>query len=92
VASAYRFVVEKPTISPAGGAVKGPVTVTITGATPGATIFYTTAGNLPTTSSKVYTGPFVISGNEQVLAIAAKTGLTTSSPVEQIYKLATAAN
>jgi hypothetical protein len=91
VVSAYRFIVDKPTISPAGGVVKGPVTVTITGATPGATIFYTTAGNLPTTSSKVYTGPFVISGNDRVLAIAAKTGLTTSSTVEQIYTLASSA-
>lgn len=86
-AASYRFVVAEPVISPAGGNFKGPVTVKIAGATPGATIFYTTEGNLPTTSSKVYTGPFVVSGNQHVIAIAARTGFTTSSMVEQVYKL-----
>lgn len=88
----YRFVVAEPVISPAGGSFKGPVTVTITGATPGATIFYTTGGNLPGTSSKVYTGPFVISGNDHVMAIAARTGFTTSSTAGQVYKLASSTN
>jgi hypothetical protein len=88
VASAsFAFVAGKPTISPAGGTYKAPVKVTISGATPGATVYYTTEGNLPTTSSKVYTGPFTISGNEHVLAIAAKTGFATSAAVEQVYKI-----
>ena len=88
----FYFVVAAPTISPASSTGKGPVTVTITGATPGATIYYSTKGNLPGTSSTVYTGPFVISGNEQVMAVAAKTGFTTSSIVGRVYKLATPAN
>jgi hypothetical protein len=88
----YRFVAAAPVISPAGGTYKGPVTVTITGATPGAGIFYTTAGNRPGASSKPYTGPFVVSGNELVMAIAAKTGFTTSSIVETSYKLTAVSN
>jgi hypothetical protein len=88
VTASYRLVVAQPTISPASGSFKGPVTVTIAGATPGATIFYTTKGNLPTTSSTVYTGPFTISGDERVIAIAAKTGFTASATAEQTYKLA----
>ena len=88
----YRLVVAEPVIWPAGGSYKRPVTVTITGATPGATIFYTTEGGRPNASSKVYTGPFVISGNEHVTAIAAKTGFTASSTVETSYKLTAVSN
>jgi hypothetical protein len=92
VTATYRFTVARPTISPAGGSFKKPVTVTITGATPGATIYYTTTGNLPTTSSTVYTGPFTISGDEHVIAMAAKTGFAASAIVEQKYELSASQN
>lgn len=88
----YRFVASAPVISPAGGNYKGPVTVTITGATPGASIFYTTTGDRPGASSRPYTGPFVISGNEHVTAIAAKTGFASSNAVEASYKLTSVSN
>jgi len=91
VASAsYLFVAAKPTISPAGGNYKGPVTVTILSTTPGAVIFYKTMRDLPT-NSKVYAGPFVVSASEHVFAVAAKAGFTTSGTAEQVYKLTTAA-
>ena len=64
-------------ISPAGGVMNlytTPQTVTITDATAGATIYYTTNGTAPTTASPKYTGPFVVSTTTTVGAIAAETG------------------
>ncbi|MBR5639963.1 MAG: chitobiase/beta-hexosaminidase C-terminal domain-containing protein [Muribaculaceae bacterium] len=58
-----------PTFNPAGGTFYAPVNVTINGAT-GATIYYTTDGNDPTTSSAVYSEPINISQNTTLKAIA----------------------
>ncbi len=43
--------VSTPTFNPPGAGFVGPVTVTISSLTPGATIYYTTDGSTPTTSS-----------------------------------------
>ena len=64
---------EKPTISVSGG------TVTITCATEGATIHYTTDGNPVISTSTVYTGPFVKGSISTVRAVATKVGYITSS-------------
>ena len=53
--------------------------VTISDATPNATIYYTTNGNSPTTASTVYTGPFTISPTQTVEATATASGYATSS-------------
>lgn len=53
--------------------------VTITCATDGATIYYTTNGDAPTTSSTVYSGPFAINEDLTVKAIAAKGGMQNSN-------------
>lgn len=43
--------------SPASGAYTAEQNVTITGSVPGSSIYYTTNGSTPTTSSTLYTGP-----------------------------------
>ena len=67
-----------PTFNPAGGTFYAPVNVEITGAT-GATFYYTTDGNDPTTSSAVYNAPINISQNTTLKAIAVTEDAT--SPV-----------
>jgi hypothetical protein len=68
----------QPVFSPVGGAYSTPQTVTISDATSGATIYYTTDGTTPTTSSPVYTGPITVSSTETIQAIATAPGYETS--------------
>jgi hypothetical protein len=44
--------------------------VSLSTVTPGATIYYTTSGSAPSTSSTAYTGPFTITGTVTVKAMA----------------------
>jgi hypothetical protein len=75
--------VSPPQFSPAGGVYQTPQSVTITDATNGATIYYTTDGSTPTTSSPVYNnvpiGVSNIGSTTTINAIAAKAGMTTST-------------
>ena len=66
-----------PVITPADGSTfkTESCTVTITCATAGANIYYTTNGRTPTTAERYrYTGPFTISNTTTVIAFAAKNG------------------
>ncbi len=64
--------------------------VTLSTTTAGATIYYTTNGSTPTTSSNVYTGPFEQSSAATIKAIAVKDGVTDSEVgVFNVEKLAT---
>ncbi len=52
-----------PTISPNGGTVSNPTSVTLADATSGASIYYTTDGTIPTTNSLKYGGALTISNS-----------------------------
>ena len=62
--------VSKPEFSPKGGLFMEPQTVSITCATEGATIYYTTDGTEPTTDSDVYTEPLDIDASVTLRAMA----------------------
>ncbi len=62
-----------------------PFNVTLTTETTGATVYYTTDGSVPTTSSAVYSEPIKVSGSTTISAIAVKDGVFTSPVGKQTY-------
>ena len=76
-----------PTASPAAGSFSSPQTVTLTDATPGATIYYTTNGTAPTTASAVYTGGFTVSTTTTIEAIAVANGYSASPATGATYTI-----
>ena len=83
----YQIAVAMPVFSPGPGTYNTPQTVTLSDVTPGATIYYTTNGSTPTTSSPVYSGPITISTNTTLQAIATAKGYTASSDALGIYQI-----
>ena len=77
--------VKTPKIMPAGGEVEQGTQVTITCATEGATIHYTTDGTTPTAGSPTYTDAFAINRTTTVKAIAMKTDMKDSSVATTNY-------
>src|SRR6266403_1182401 len=73
------------TFSPAGGTYTGSVTVAISDATSGATIYYTTDGSTPTTSSAVYSGALTFTQTTTLKAMAAASGMTNSAAASATY-------
>ncbi|PYP99795.1 MAG: hypothetical protein DMF83_29820, partial [Acidobacteria bacterium] len=76
-----------PTFSPAGGSFVGSVTVTMSTATSGATIYYTTDGSTPTTASSAYTGPVPLTTTTTLRAMAAASGMANSSVTSAAYTI-----
>jgi RHS repeat-associated protein len=80
-------IVATPTFSPAAGTYPSAQSVTISDATNGASIYYTTNGATPSTSSTLYTGPIAVSSNETLQAIAVDTGENNSSVASAAYTI-----
>ncbi len=77
-----------PTFTPASGtAFTSTLSVSIADSTPGATIYYTTDGSAPTTSSAVYSGSITITASTTINAIATASGFTQSAVGSASYTL-----
>lgn len=79
--------VATPTFSPAAGTYTEAQNVTISCATTGATIYYTTDGSTPNTSSSVYSSAIPVSSTTTIKAIAVKEGMANSAVAEAIYTI-----
>src|SRR5204863_6015281 len=76
-----------PTFNPPGGSFVGSVTVTMSTATSGATIYYTTDGSAPTTASSAYTGPVPLTTTTTLRAMAAASGMSNSNVTSATYTI-----
>ena len=83
----YTFAAAAPQFSPPAGTYAASQQVTISSKTPTATIFYTTNGSAPTSSSSKYTGPITVAKSGQLRAIALETGFTPSPVVSASYTI-----
>jgi hypothetical protein len=79
-----------PTLSKSSNKYLAPFSLTITDATKGAVIYYTTNDKTPTTASTKYTKAFMVTENETVKAVAIAPG-GTLSPVAAATYIITAA-
>jgi len=86
----YTLQVIQPTFSIAGATYGADQSVTITSATAGVSIYYTTNGSVPTTGSTLYAAPVSVAGNGTVMtirAIAVKTGWSNSVEGSTTYTI-----
>jgi hypothetical protein len=81
-----------PTFSPAAGTYTSAQSVTISDSTTGATIYYTTNGTTPTSSSALYNGPITVTSSETIEAIAAASGYTNSAVANAAYTINISSN
>lgn len=85
--ASYVIRVAAPKFNPAAGTYTATQKVTLTDATTGAAMYYTTNGSMPTTSSTKYTGAITVSATETMKAIAVKTGYTNSVVSSATYTI-----
>ena len=76
-----------PTFSVGSGTYNGPQSVMLSSATAGATIYYTTNGSTPTTSSTKYTGAITVNSTETINAVAVATNYANSATSGATYTL-----
>ena len=76
-----------PTFNPGAGTYTSAQNVAISSTTEGATIYYTTDGTDPTTSSSVYSSAINVSTNTTIKAIAVKEGNNNSAVASATYQI-----
>lgn len=84
----YNTRVATPTFSIAPGQYPSTQNISISGPS-GVTIYYTTNGLLPTSSSTKYTGPITVSTSQVINAVAIQAGFTDSYVATGNYQIAT---
>jgi hypothetical protein len=77
-----------PVFSAASGWYADAQSVAIADATAGSSIYYTTDGSIPTTSSILYTGPITVSVSETLQAVAVATNYLVSPAASATYAIA----
>ncbi|NLK49939.1 MAG: SUMF1/EgtB/PvdO family nonheme iron enzyme [Candidatus Cloacimonetes bacterium] len=87
VIQADEYQVATPTFDPPGGSYPGAQYVSISCATSGATIYYTTNGSTPTHYSTEYTEPVLVAQDATLQAKAYKTGLAPSLISNAAYSI-----
>ncbi len=74
-----------PLIAPNGGLFTNSITVSISETVKGATVYYTVDGTTPTTNSLLYTGPFVLTQDAGVQAVATMPGSPDSGIAQATF-------
>jgi uncharacterized repeat protein (TIGR03803 family) len=87
ILSTYAATVALPNFSPGTGTYTSAQTVKIADATANTTIYYTTNGDTPTTSSTQYTQPITVSQSLTLKAIAVTTGNAQSAVAAASYTI-----
>jgi len=86
-AAAYTIQAHAPQMSPVGGTYGTAQSVTLTSATSGAAIRYTTEGSEPSGSSTLYSSPVSVATSLSLRAKAFKTDLVDSATTTQVYTM-----
>jgi hypothetical protein len=81
--------VATPVFSLASGSYPSAINVTLSSATSGAVIRFTTDGSTPTASSPAYGGPIPLTASATLKAIAIKSGMTNSDVASASYTVGT---
>lgn len=76
-----------PTFNPPAGTYTSAQSVTISDSTSGATIYYTTDGSTPTTSSATFSNSINVASSETVKAIAVASGYSSSTVGTAAYTI-----
>ncbi|HWV98267.1 MAG TPA: LamG-like jellyroll fold domain-containing protein [Candidatus Acidoferrum sp.] len=74
-----------PVISPAGGVFTNSVMVTLSEATPGASLYYTLDGSVPSTNSTLYSGPFLLNDTALISVQAFKATYSPSRVATAVF-------
>jgi hypothetical protein len=76
-----------PAFSPAPGTYNGNTSVALSDSTSGSTIYFTTNGAAPTTSSTRYSSPIRVNTTETLKALATATGYQNSSIATGVFTI-----